>query len=196
MTLDDYHKLFSDRVKVAVTIGAITQAEADGDDLADRFLTQLDISRYGAMQVSYRNEVRANPPIRQPVKNIEEVYTLAANWVVLRPTGGGFAFFSAGTVVKPNKPGAKAKSSNPKREDKSKPKSAKGTPIEEVECYQCHHKGHFSRNCPTKSIDKTKSIEKAISEERSASGGGSASTRSGVANLLYGEVPPDMGDFG
>jgi hypothetical protein len=213
MSLDDYHRLFKIRLEVAQALGARV---GKNPELADRFITQLDGSRYGQMQVDYRNNVRQG--IREPVTTIEEAFTLAANTVVLRgggKTGGGFAFYAAGSVPKTSHeshPTGGRPPSGPRDRrapGRQGPRTGGGpaqparrpakTPESESKCNACGRMGHWARNCPDNNRDgHAAAIQQAIRAERSAAGGGPGprprTIRNASGNFLMREIPPDMQD--
>ena len=197
MSLTDYHKLFKARAGVCVTLGALKQDQIDGEDYGDRFISQLDPARFGDMQVKYRNDLRSK--IIKPVENYEAAYSLAANTVSIRKSGAGFAFYTAGAISKTS---ANPRQKEGKQYAKSNEKGTKGVKIkntpENSACNNCGKLGHWKRDCPDIKAGDSDNIDKAI-RERSAAGGGHAPTRSGVANLVIGQIPHDTlcdDDFG
>ena len=110
------------------------------------FFTGLDAARYAHMKTTVHNNMTIGA--QQPPKTVNEVYTIAANWIrmqaVHRP-GQATTFVTTGLDNKPSgKKHGKAKSGK----EKSNQYSTYAKRLANTRCHKCKVLGHYANKCP------------------------------------------------
>jgi len=109
--LEEFYKIF---MSIITTTNTLKVDIGGNQDIAECFLSKLDMSRYGEMYVNYQNDVKNN--IRKPVRGVQEAYEMVQNTLTLR-TGSrlGMAFYGMAEETETNlKSKRKGKSPAPK----------------------------------------------------------------------------------
>ena len=128
---DALHKMYETQFSVVVP----------PEDVAMHFFAGLDAGRYTSMKTTVYNAMTMGS--QKPPVSVNEVYTMAANWVKTQPvqrTGGAAMFVTTSVNSTTGKKGGKKK-------DEAVEKSEK---LKKIECFGCHKMGHYKNNCPLK----------------------------------------------